>query len=329
MFDSVPRVARIVSSVSVAPVTAGTRPFPGGRPALPEELVVRALPTSTSASQLLPVIDALAPLLPGRGLQRGTVLLVDTGAVRSGLPVGELGGSGHGGATTLSMALVAAASSAGSWCVAIGFGDPGVVAMDELGVDLDHLAIVPRPGHSWASVTATALDGVDVVLLRLPFPARPAMARNLVARARERRAVLIVVGGERAWPEGPDLLIRVENGQWTGLGDGHGHLRTRRATVMAVGRRAAARPVRCRLWLPGPDGRVVGELGLGTDAPGNAPEGNAPEGNAPEGTVDPAVQHGAVHPAVSRHPSAAAFTSGTGISGAGRMHPSLAGGSSR
>jgi hypothetical protein len=324
MFDSVPRVARIVSSVSVAPVTAGTRPFPGGRPALPEELVVRALPTSTSASQLLPVIDALAPLLPGRGLQRGTVLLVDTGAVRSGLPVGELGGSGHGGATTLSMALVAAASSAGSWCVAIGFGDPGVVAMDELGVDLDHLAIVPRPGHSWASVTATALDGVDVVLLRLPFPARPAMARNLVARARERRAVLIVVGGERAWPEGPDLLIRVENGQWTGLGDGHGHLRTRRATVMAVGRRAAARPVRCRLWLPGPDGRVVGELGLGTDAPGNAPEGNAPEG-----TVDPAVQHGAVHPAVSRHPSAAAFTSGTGISGAGRMHPSLAGGSSR
>ena len=63
----------------------------------------------------------------------------------------------------MSMALVAAASVAGSWCVAIGFGDPGVVAMGELGVDLDHLAIVPRPGHSWAGITATALDGVDVV----------------------------------------------------------------------------------------------------------------------------------------------------------------------
>ena len=48
----------------------------------------------------------------------------------------------------------------------------------------------PVPDTSWAGVTATALDGVDIVLLRLPFPARPAMARNLVARARERRAVL-------------------------------------------------------------------------------------------------------------------------------------------
>jgi hypothetical protein len=220
--------------------------------------------------------------------------------------------------------------------VAIGFGDPGVVAMDELGVDLDHLAIVPRPGHNWAGVTATALDGVDIVMLRLPFPARPAMARNLVARARERRAVLIVVAGEKAWPEGPDLLIRVESGQWTGLGEGHGHLRTRRAMVMAVGRRAAARPVRCRLWLPGPDGSVMGELALDPQTP----EGT----DAPEGTVDPAVQHAAVHPAASRHPSVAALISrslistngisGTGNSGAANSgavgkHPSLAGGSGR
>lgn len=297
MFDNVPMVARPVSSVSGVPVIElHPRPFPGGRPTLPEELAARALPTSASASHLLPVIDALAPLLPGRGLQRGTVLLVDTGAVRSGLPIGEEGGSGHGGATTLSMALVAAASAAGSWCVAIGFGDPGVVTMGELGVDLDHLAIVPRPGHSWAGVTATALDGVDIVVLRLPFPARPAMARNLAARARERRAVLIVLAGEKAWPEGPDLLIRVEDGQWTGLGEGHGHLSARRATVMAVGRRAAARPVRCRLWLPGPGGTVVGELAVDMEVP--------------DRTVVPAVQHATVHPAASRHPAATSVISG-------------------
>jgi hypothetical protein len=311
MFDSVRRVARLVSSVSDPPVTSlHPRPLAGGRPSLPEQLVARALPTSASATQLLPVIDALAPLLPGRGLQRGTVLVVDTGAVRSGLTTsGESSGSGPGGATTLSMALAAAASAAGSWCVAIGFGDPGVVAMGELGVDLEHLAIVPRPGHSWAGVTATALDGVDVVVLRLPFPARPAMARNLAARARERRSVLIVLAGEKAWPEGPDLVMRVEEGQWAGLGEGHGHLRTRRATVMAVGRRAAARPVRCRLWLPGPEGKVVPELGL-------AAEPAVP----PPGVIDPAVQHGAVHPAISRHPAAMAV-----ISGARRMHPSAAG----
>jgi hypothetical protein len=310
MFDSVPKVARLVPSVSDAPVTSLRRkPILGGRPSLPEGLAARALPTSASATQLLPVIEALAPLLPGRGLQRGTVLVVDTGAVRSGLTSSsEWGGSAHGGATTLSMALIAAASIAGSWCVAIGFPDPGVVAMDELGVGLDHLAIVPRPGHNWASVTATALDGVDVVVLRLPFPARPAMARNLTARARERRAVLIVLAGEKAWPEGPDLLMRVEDGQWAGLGEGHGHLRNRRATVMAIGRRAAARPVRCRLWLPGPEGKVVPDLGLPEDP------------RQPAGTVDPAVQHGAVRPAISRHPAAVAV-----ISSAKRMHPSVAG----
>ena len=169
-------------------------------------------------------------------------------------------------------------------------------------MDLDHLAIVPRPGHSWAGVVATALDGVDVVLLRLPFPARPAMARNLAARARERRAVLVVLAGERAW-EGPDLLFRVEEGAWAGLGEGYGHLRTRRATVMAVGRRAAARPVRCRLWLPGPSGAVVPEMALDPDVPEGVLE-------RPEGMVDPAVQHGAVHPATARHPAAMAVVSG-------------------
>jgi hypothetical protein len=193
------------------------------------------------------------------------------------------------------MALIAAASAAGSWCVAVGFQDAGVVAMAELGVDLDHLAIVPRPGHNWAGVVATALDGVDVVLLRLPFPARPAMARNLAARARERRAVLVVLAGERAW-EGPDLLFRVEDGTWSGLGEGHGHLRTRRATVMAVGRREAARPVRCRLWLPGPTGAVVPEVALDPDVPA--------------GTVDPAVHHGAVRPEMARHPASVAVVSG-------------------
>src|SRR5580698_5290151 len=156
---------------------------------LPAGLLAETTPTSSSDSQLLPVAEALAPLFPGRGLQRGTVLLVDTGP-------------GHAGATTLAIALVAAATCAGSWCVAIGFRDPGVLAIGELGLDLDHLAIVPRPGHKWAEIAATALDGVDLVLLRLPFPARASMARNLVARARERRAVLVVLADQKSWPEG-------------------------------------------------------------------------------------------------------------------------------
>lgn len=169
----------------------------------------------------------------------------------------ETATTGHGGATTLSTALVAAATAAGSWCVAVGFPDAGLVSMAELGVDLDHLAIVPRPGHSWAEVVSTALDGVDVVVVRLAFPARGSMARRLAAKALERRSVLVVLAPQGSWPQGPDLLFQVSEGSWTGIGDGHGHLRSRPATVVATGRRGAVRPVRLRLWLPGTDGTVA------------------------------------------------------------------------
>jgi hypothetical protein len=263
MFDSV-RNVRIIPDICDSLLThAPPGCTPSARPALPAVLAASATPTSTSATQLLPVTDALAPLLSGGGLQRGTTILVDTGAARSDPGRGDPGALGPGGATTLSMALVAAASAAGAWCLAAGFEDPGVVAMAELGVDLDHLVLVPRPGHSWAEVVAIALSGFEVVLLRLPFPARPAMARNLAARARERRAVLIVQAGCKAWPEGPDLRMHVEEACWAGMGEGHGNLRRRRATVTAVGRRAAARPVRRRLWLPGPGGAVVPDVVLG------------------------------------------------------------------
>jgi hypothetical protein len=83
------------------------------------------------------------------------------------------------------------------------------------------------------------------------------MARQLVARARERRAVLIVVPGRAGWPEPPDLQLRVDEAIWEGTDGGRGHLRRRRMTVTAAGRRSAARPTRRRLWLPGPDGTVA------------------------------------------------------------------------
>jgi hypothetical protein len=82
------------------------------------------------------------------------------------------------------------------------------------------------------------------------------MARRLVARARERRAVLVVVPGRAGWPEPPDLQLRIDDVTWEGVDAGEGHLCRRRMTVTATGRRSAARPTRRRLWLPGPDGAV-------------------------------------------------------------------------
>ena len=238
------------------PLQQGKRPVGSGH--ISTTLAVRARPTSSSRDQLLPLLPALAPLFPRGGLQRGGVVTVGIGDGTSGADGGGPTPSTPvaGGGTTLGFALLAAASVA-SWCAAVGTADPGIVAFAELGVDLGHLVLVPRPGPLWAQVAATFLDGMDVVLVRPPGRVRAGVARRLAARARERRGVLVVLGS-RGWPEGADIQLTVEAGAWEGVGAGHGHLQGRHLEVLSSGRRAAARPVRVGLWLPAPSGRPAG-----------------------------------------------------------------------
>ena len=194
-------------------------------------------------------------------------MLVDVVDRAHDRPDGESSGPDAGGATTLAFALLAAASATGSWCAAVGTADPGVLSMAELGIDLGRLAIVPslnepgaalsRPGRTWPEVTAALIDGMDAVLARPPSQARPQVARHLVARARERQTVLVVLSPRPWWPEGPDLRLAVTTGVWHGVGEGHGHLSGRRVEVVATGRRIATKPVRAALWLPAPSGAVA------------------------------------------------------------------------
>ena len=230
---------------------------------LPIGLADRVRPTTPVAGRLLPVPPALAPLFPDGALRRGTTTTV------SGLP-------GHG-ATTLALALLAAASQSGSWCAAVGLADPGVVAAAELGIDLRRVVFVPHPGTGWAEAAGDLLPGVDVVLVHPPGRARQTAARHLVARARERQAALVVlVEHASAWPEGGDLALTVGAVEWEGVGRGHGHLRGRRAEVKVSGRRSAGRAIDCSLWLPARSGAVTGPEGVeegpdGTD-PASGPE---------------------------------------------------------
>jgi len=208
-------------------------------------LAARARPVISTREQVLPVSDSLISLFP-QGLRRGSVVVVD-GAGPTG---------GAGGATTLAVSLLAEATATGSWCAAVGLVDLGMVAVVELGVDPERLAFVPSPGAMWPEVAAVLLDGMDLVVVCPPGPTRTAGARRLAARARERRAVLVVLARHGRWPEGPDIFLTVEDGAWQGVESGHGHLRGRRVTVAAAGRRAAVRAVRAELWLPAASGAV-------------------------------------------------------------------------
>ena len=219
-----------------------------GQAAAPE-LKNLARPVSLARERTLPVLPALTDLLPEGGLRRGSTVAVS-------------------GSTSLALALLAGPSQAGSWCAAVGLPSLGLVAASEVGVALERFPLVARPGEEWPAVVAALVDAVDVVLVCLPRHVRTGDARRLVAKARDRGAVLVTTGGPASLAA--DVRLSVAACSWEGLGKGHGRLRARRMDVVATGRAAAARERRVSLWLPASDGSIrllcVDAQLLGTNA---------------------------------------------------------------
>jgi hypothetical protein len=182
----------------------------------------------------LPVLPALRDLLPGGGLQRGSVVT-----------------SGDWG--LLALALAAGAVADGAWCAIVGVPAVGARAAAEAGLDPDRVLLVAEPGPSWPQVVASLLDGFDIVVLRPPDQPSAQLRRKLEAAARRYGSVLVVAGD---WPGAQSRLL-VTDAQWIGIGAGHGRLRARKAQVVASGRGAGERPRSAWLWLPGPDGAVT------------------------------------------------------------------------
>jgi hypothetical protein len=205
-----------------------------GQAAAPE-LKNLARPVSLARERTLPLLPALSDLLPEGGLRRGSTVAVS-------------------GGTSLALALLAGPSQAGSWCAAVGLPSLGLVAAAEVGVALERFPMVARPGEEWPAVVAALLEAVDVVLVCLPRHVRTGDARRLVARARERGAVLVTTGPSGALSA--DVRLSVAAATWDGLGQGHGRLRARRIDVVATGRGAASRERRASLWLPAATGGV-------------------------------------------------------------------------
>jgi hypothetical protein len=127
----------------------------------------------------------------------------------------------------------------------VGVDDLGLEAAAELGLDLSRTLLVPDPGEHWAEVTAALLDVTSVLLLRPPGRVDDHTASRLAARLRKRSAVLVVQGD---WPQCEAHLGLVHQ-QWQGLGQGFGHLSTRRVEVVV--RQGAGPTARGLVTLPG------------------------------------------------------------------------------
>jgi hypothetical protein len=205
------------------------------------QIADRARPTVLAREQVLPVLPALQDLLPSGALERGTA-------------VGITGDA----ATSLTLALVAGPSAAGSWTAVVGVPTLGLAAASELGVALERLVLVREPEpSSWGSVVAALVGAFDVVVLAPTHRVRATDARRLAARARERGSVLVQLGGVARSGLECDVRLTTGDVRWHGLARGHGHVRARRVIVETSGRRRAARPRRVDLWLFDDHGRVA------------------------------------------------------------------------
>jgi hypothetical protein len=190
----------------------------------------RARPLVLAGERVVPVPGPLGGLIPGGVVQRGTVVAVD--------------GSPGAGSTSVALQLAAAATAAGEWAVGVELeaaraGGLGGLAAREAGVALAQFAVVRRvPPSRWAAVVAALLDGVGMVVAEVPLHARDRDARRLLARARERGAVLVTLG---SWPVEAALRLRAEGSIWYETATGAGVLGARDLRVEVVGRGKAVR----------------------------------------------------------------------------------------
>jgi hypothetical protein len=192
------------------------------------------------ARPTLPVADPFLPLLPDGGLARGRSIACRGVA-----------------ATSLTLAMAAAATEAGAWLAVVDVPWLGVEAAAELGIPLERLVRVEpaaTDATAWADLVAAVLDGFEIVVTRVPRRVNAGVLRRVQSRIQAREGVLLTVGDPG--PLGVDVAMEVSTPVWEGVDEGAGHLRGRRVTVVSSGRRIP-RPRRAELWLPGPDGVVA------------------------------------------------------------------------
>ncbi len=211
------------------------------RPPLDTDLLAKIQPVNLSNDRLIEVPEPLVPLFPSGGIQRGWSVGID----------------GHG-SWGVAMALLAAGLGSEGWVAVVGLPAFNLVAAASHGLRLDRVILVDEPGPGrLATVIATLLEAVDVVVIAPPTGVGSQDARRLAGRAREQESVLFHLDGGATWPTALNLSLSTSILSLEGIGQGYGHLRGTQARVKAQGRRGGSRPISVDVWLPNSEGKLA------------------------------------------------------------------------
>ncbi len=157
---------------------------------------------------------ALRPLLPG-------------GTLRKGAPTAVQGSLG------LALSLLSEVSASGAWCGIIGIPQLGFEAVAQSGLSLERLVLIPNPGKHALSIAGMLSEVLTALVLCPSTQPAPGEVERLNARLRDHGTALVIAG---AWPRS-DTALHVTSSRWSGLGAGHGLLRTHELSVSSTDRR--------------------------------------------------------------------------------------------
>lgn len=191
-----------------------------------------------SAREVLSLPSTLAPFFGTRGLWRGSTVVVAAGRGQ--------------GATSLALSLCAGATRDDLWTGVLNLTRAGLVGAVELGVALDHVAIVPHPIPDVGAAASALMEACAVVLLGADFPVAPHVADRLQRRAREHHCVLLVLASPTgharngvsmsrwsSWPGIPDVFVEVTGSSIAGMSRGPGRFLQRHMSIEVTCRRNA------------------------------------------------------------------------------------------
>lgn len=183
-------------------------------------------PQLLASEQYLKLGGSLAKIFPLGRIQRGSVVLFEGGL--------------NSGVTSVALEFLATQSIQKSWCALVGFENLGFFAAFQKGVNLTRVVSVPDPGKDVAQVAAVLMEAFPIVLLGNPRHISFSQVRNLTARIRHHRSIMIVVRQENrqsyersrdVWSGYCDYVVNSSISDIFGLGQGEGFIKERRVSL--------------------------------------------------------------------------------------------------